>query len=366
MRTVCEINKCTGCAACLDACSKKAINIADGVDFYNAIIDEALCVNCGLCKKVCQKANSVSLRKPMRWYQGWADDDVRKESSSGGYAAAIMRAFISKGGYICACRFLDGVFKYLITNNANVQDFVGSKYVKSNPNGCYKKIDNILKSGKKVLFIGLPCHVAGLKLYIDSRLENQLYTIDLICHGSPSPKLIKSFLEEKGYSIEKIKDIKFRKKNKFNVYTDYKCIVTEGTRDRYTMGFLRGLFYTENCYECRYAQLERVGDLTIGDSWGTELTSEEAGGISLALCQTDKGIELLEISGVILKNVDIDRAIMANRQLDTPYIKPKEREIFFKEYKKNGRFSRAVAKCYPKDCFKQDLKGLLIRCGVKF
>ena len=106
MVTVCEKDQCAGCMACLEVCSKNAINIKDSIKSYNAIIDEKLCINCNACRNVCQVNNNVDMSKPIIWKQGWASDvNIRKKSSSGGAAAAIARSFVENGGILCSCCF---------------------------------------------------------------------------------------------------------------------------------------------------------------------------------------------------------------------------------------------------------------------
>ena len=217
MVTVCEKDQCAGCMACLEVCSKNAINIKDSIKSYNAIIDEKRCINCNACRNICQVNNNVDMSKPIMWKQGWASDvNIRKKSSSGGAAAAIARSFVENGGILCSCCFSQGEFVFDFEDDKDkLARFSGSKYVKSNPKGIYKKIKQLLQSGKKTLFIGLPCQVAAVKRFVGKRYEEKLYTIDLICHGSPSPMLLERFLNEKGYNIKQIENIEFRSKTNF-------------------------------------------------------------------------------------------------------------------------------------------------------
>lgn len=365
MEYVCDSEKCTGCKVCLETCKFGALSFVDNIEATSVEIDTEKCVRCNACKKVCQGNNAIELAKPILWKQGWGEESVRNTSSSGGLASQIMKSFIESNGYVCSCSFRDGKFDYYITNREDeLKQFRGSKYVKSNPDKIYSAVRKLLLKGYRVLFIGLPCHVAALKLYLHNSCEELLYTIDLICHGTPSVKILVDFLHDNNIEINNINNILFRRKNCFDLSVDYKDIVPKGVIDRYTLGFLRGLFYTENCYHCRYAQIQRVGDLTLGDSWGTNLRDQEKYGISLALCQTDKGIELLEKSKVTLLDVDLQTAIRENHQLKEPSSRPAKREVFFDEYLRQGSVKRAVFKCYPNDCLKQAIKGLLIRFHI--
>jgi len=173
------------------------------------------------------------------------------------------------------------------------------------------------------------------------------------------------FLKEKGYDIKSMRNVKFRKKAEFYLFEENKSIELPSVRDRYTFAFLRSLCYTEICYSCQYATTKRVSDLTLGDSWGSELSVEEQKkGISLVLCQSEKGKELLSNAEIHLEDVDIARAIANNRQLNRPSEKPAEYESFYRTLEKKRSFSKAVAKCYPKDCFRQRIKALLIRTKI--
>ena len=177
MKTVCTKDNCTGCMACVESCPKNAIKIVDELDSYNAIINEEQCVNCDLCRKVCQNNRNVKFTQPIMWKQGWARDTlVRSSSSSGGVAQAIERAFVRTGGIVCSCAFEKGTFGFMFAESEKeVEKFKGSKYVKSNPSGIYKKIKEYLIAGRKVLFVGLPCQVEAVKCYVGEKLDNSLY-----------------------------------------------------------------------------------------------------------------------------------------------------------------------------------------------
>lgn len=364
MKTVCNLDMCAGCMACIDICPVDAIKIIDRLSSYNAEIDQSKCINCNACHDVCPTNHRPVSLEAIQWKQGWAEEKIRGKSSSGGFATAIMNSFIQNGGIVCACTFSHGKFEFKFVDDIDkVRIFAGSKYVKSNPSGIYREILNNVKKGTKVLFIGLPCQVAGVKNYIGA-FDEYLYTIDLICHGTPSPKLLNMSLEEYGYNLSEVQDIQFRNKGNFGISLDGTKILPQGVRDRYIMAFLAGLSYTENCYNCDYADRHRISDLTIGDSWGTDLIEEEKSGISIGISLTEKGIELLEQSNLELFDVDIESAIAANYQLQHPTTPPESKELFFSLVEKNRGFNYAVKMCFPKVCFRQDVKSVLTTLGI--
>ena len=363
--TVCGEDLCNGCMACVDKCPKDAITIVDSLASYNAVIDADKCIHCDLCKKVCTRCTPIEAKPPILWKQGWASDEsIRCNGSSGGLASALSYTFIQNGGAVCSCVLRDGEFVFdIATSIEKIQDFAGSKYVKSNPKGIYRKIQETLQKGKKLLFIGLPCQSAAVQQYVGK--NDLLYTVDLICHGTPSPRMLSSFLKESGYPIAQAKNVQFRDKADFCVSCDGKRIAPKNVLDRYTLSFLKGIDYTENCYSCDYAKTERVSDLTLGDSWGNQLSKEEQEkGVSLIVCQTQKGKELLDLAPLQLMDVDVAVALENNKQLSMPSAIPTERTLFLKAVKKKKRFRVAVAKAYPKYCLRQDVKARLIRLGL--
>ena len=358
MKTVCELNMCNGCMACVEKCHRNAITIKDDLKYYNALVDTKKCVDCGLCTKVCPRENDNDMSKPKWWYQGWADSEIREHASSGGAASAIIRAFIKNGGYVASCLFDSGKFVFEVTNEMSVaRKFAGSKYVKSNPEKIYGKIQSLLKANQKVLFIGLPCQVAAVNQFIKDKTN--LVTADLICHGTPSPYLLKKCLQEYGHDINTLTDINFRIKSLYELNRDGKPIAAFHTMDNYLIAFLHSYDYTENCYSCKFATLDRVSDITLGDSWGTELSGEVKNGVSLILCQSEKGKELIESAGLNLLDVDINNAISHNEQLNKPSKCSKSRDQFFENYNRYNNFGKALVKTAPGIVAKEKVKSIV-------
>ena len=352
IRTVCDKDMCAGCMLCVDMCPVNAIFLRDSLESYNAIIEPDICLKCGKCHKLCPQNSSHNYVEPSAWYEGWSrNPTVRLNSSSGGMASEISTKFIQLGGEVCTCVFDNGEFIFKFIDKAEDLSLAsGSKYVKSNPQGIYKDLADKLANGKKILMIGLPCQIAAAKKYINHLYEKNFYTIDLICHGTPSPELLRLYLKDNHIILEDIQYIRFRKKN--NTVSEYKSVeksaLQERIQDEYMHAFDIGMSYTKNCYSCRYARLERISDITLGDSWGSELSqSEKEKGISLILCQTMKGKELLDISDAELLPVDLERAINNNSNLRAPSVMPSSGYKFFSEIKRGKSFHRAMMNSDP-------------------
>ena len=368
MKTVCKENMCSGCMACKEVCINDAIYIKRDIEHYNAVINPKKCLDCGLCYNVCQQNTRKDLVDPLNWYQGWVlDDNTRMCSSSGGIAYEIERSFIRSGGIIYSCVFKDSEFVFQSADKEeDVIKFVGSKYVKSNADGVYKEIHQKIREGRKVLFVALPCQVAALKNIVTEKDQENLYTIDLICHGTPDPELLDIYLKQYGQSLESISDIVFRVKKKFQVRSNYKAVEgVSGICDHYSIAFLNAICYTDSCYHCNYATTARISDVTLGDSWGSKLSDDQKRkGISLVLCQSVKGVLLLENNCIHLEPVDIELAIMNNHPLKEPAAIPSMRGYFFRKIKAGKNFNVTIFLCFPWICFKQFIKKILIRTRI--
>lgn len=361
---VCEKNKCVGCGACLYVCGKDAIKIVDSMEAFNAVVDTDKCIECGRCKKVCQVQNTIELTPVSIWKQGWAREKcIRENSASGGVASAIIAAFISGGGKVFACQYSNIEHLFIIddVSRSNLEYKVpGSKYVKSIAYKAYTKVKEALLNNDRVLFIGLPCQVYALKQVIPSKYHENLFTIDLICHGTPSQLLLKKYCEE--YNLKEVNDIKFRAKKKSKVNDIYRPITPFGVADSFLISFVKSINYYECCYECKFAGIRRCSDLTLGDSWGSELSNEEIEkGISLLLVQSQKGEELIGAADLYLEDVNIEKAIKYNAQLRAPEKMPVIRDIFFENISAGRKYDWAVFKCYPLLMIKQSIKKCLLR-----
>ncbi len=273
---ICDKDLCTGCGTCYNACPCNAIlMVADKEGFLYPIIDEVKCSNCGVCKEICPiLATERNLNSPNpECFAFSACDELRAESASGGAFPAIAEVILNEGGYVCGAAFDENmtVRHTIINNKDDLQKLKNSKYVQSDVGQCYAEIKILLNSDKKVLFSGTPCQVAGLQSFLSQNYEN-LFTIDLICHGTPSDKVFKKYLEEKTIDGEKVLNVNFR--DKINGWSNYLTTTTTTTvpalTDSYMKAFLANLSLRKSCGNCKFNSLPRSGDLTIGDFWGIE------------------------------------------------------------------------------------------------
>lgn len=364
-KTVCKANMCLGCGACVESCPKDAIKLVDSMVAYNATIDEKKCIECGLCHKVCQVINPPAFYQPNRIYEGWTVDQyIRKIGTSGGVATAIECEFAKMGGVVCSLQFKEGKFDFLFVEEENdIFLFSGSKYVKSIPNNIYIHIKDYIHNNRKVLFVGLPCQVAAVKNYIGDN-EN-LFTIDLICHGAPSTKILESFFNSNKINYCQIKKIIFRIKECQEKKANQIRFSVPIVLDNYMYTFLNSTIYSECCYSCKYARDSRVSDITLGDSWGSKQSKDiRNNGISLILCQTEKGYMLLKNTNLQLFDVDFSRAIKWNRPLNSPPERPKQRKGFMKAIIKGKNFNSVMFRYFPKAYIKNIIKTLLFNHGI--
>lgn len=354
---VCESKLCTGCNACVNKCPKNAISIEDDGFVLNARIDENKCVECGLCLKICPNLNDAQFNSPINILQGWSNSKViRESSSSGGFASTAILKCLEMDVAVFTCCFKDSELIYdKVQRYEDLSRFVGSKYLKSNTKKIFKSIEDELKKGNKVLFIGLPCHVAGLYSSLNSEHKDNLLTIDLICHGSPSQKLFKKMINENNLVQNDFSDFSFRKHADFSTTFDKR----QGFF-YWTIPFLKGQTYTENCYSCKYARFERVADITIGDAWGSNLGQTELmKGLSLILVNTKKGEEFLNLLDFHYEAMDKNVAIASNGQLDHPSKKPSNRDAFIALFKTKQNYFYSIKKTNKKIIFIARIKNSL-------
>lgn len=333
---------CCGCNACAEICPKHCIRmVEDAQGFVYPQVDSSVCVECGMCEKVCPfEVANLSLRPPLKAYAAWNKNrQEHLESSSGGAAYVFSSYILDKGGVVYGCT-ADGIdVRHIrVENHSELPKLQGSKYVQSNVCGLFKEVKNDLKSGKPVLFIGTPCQVAGLKNYI-KHIPEHLYLVDLICHGVPSQKMLHDHIKHVAKG-QKIQRISFRKGNSFIIsfkalnFSHNADVWEEPYKDLYMKGFMDGMTYRSSCYQCSFACPSRVSDMTIGDFWGLKnaelLPKESKDGISLLLPMTDKGLNLIHAveNNMYICERSVDEAVNGNTQLRHPSLQGRRSRLF--------------------------------------
>ena len=348
---ICSKKECTGCYACYNICPKKAIEmLKDEYGNVYPVIDKNKCVNCDLCKKICpQLKKKLEFKKPLGAYAMYIKDEYkRKESTSGGAATAFYEYVLNNGGIIYGAANLFGKnqFEFIRINNKNdLYKVKGSKYVHCYINETFSEVKKDLINNKMVLFIGTPCQVSGLKSYLLKEYEN-LITIDIICHGVPSQKLLFDEIKMMNIDYKEVAYIYFRDDKGYNLrIMDFqKKVLVEKNSDLsdYYKNFLEGNIYRENCYNCRYAQINRISDITIGDFWGLSMDSkiydDEKKGISVIIPCTKRGRSLIQsiFEQHAFDERTIEEACKINGQLNKPMSKTRKFKIYYDNYPKIG------------------------------
>lgn len=345
--------RCTGCGACKQACPVKCIKMKEDAEgFLVPTVSEEVCMHCGLCNMVCpwQTYTGLPQKESLSAYALKLKDNNRiMKSSSGGAFSSLAIPILEMGGYVYGCAFDNNMqARHIeISSVADLELLHGSKYVQSDIGDCYVKAKFRIEAGALVLFSGTGCQIAGLKAYLEYTDYPNLYTIDIICHGVPSPRLFANYLEwlakkHKGNILA----YEFRNKErtgwglgfmaKIKTKTKTKTIYKNLIEDPYYSAFLRGDTCRECCYSCAYAKRMRVSDITIGDYWGiqrmhSDFFSEK--GVSAVLINTEKGKGLLgkALSKVEIEQASIEDISRENGNLIRPTVRPTARNHVYAE-----------------------------------
>ncbi|MBR4920425.1 MAG: Coenzyme F420 hydrogenase/dehydrogenase, beta subunit C-terminal domain [Prevotella sp.] len=344
---------CTGCFTCANLCGKGAITMfADDEGFLMPQIDASRCMECGLCENKCPVLNPLnSNHKNQKAYAiiNYAD---RKNSSSGGAFSLFARYVLAHKGVVFGAT-IDETFQVFHTKIDNVDDLDklrSSKYVQSVIGDCYEEVKRELRSGKKVLFTGTPCQVAGLYAFLGKRGEDNLITLDLVCHGVPNHNVFNAYLEKLKASIRLnngngiVTGFRFRKLDSWDYrpavkFAETKWQLLEQEDNAYMSAFFKGLIYRESCFRCQYANLNRVGDFTIADFWGIgrhgiPFKKNVSSGVSLVLDNSGKMKNILNEleKHAYIEERELREALIENENLKSPVERPKFRDSAVKDF----------------------------------
>lgn len=339
---ICKKENCAACFACANICPVGAITLKYDGEATRPFIDPEKCISCKKCKKVCPVNNPAEKNPIKKAYAVYSlDESTRKNSTSGGLITQICREF---DGIIYGAAFTSPleVSHIRIEDKNDLYKIQGSKYVHSHINSCYKQAESDLKNSKNVLFTGTPCQIAGLKNYLGKDYDN-LYTIDLVCHGVPERNTLKSYIESNCKNADICDGIRFRDEKGYHLTLTKNSKTVEEINYKtnfYYHGFLEGWILRENCHSCPYACADRVSDLTAGDFWevGEPLKSELKKGLNSALVITDKGQKLIDSISekAFIEERQIQEAVSGNKHLNHPSEDSENAKKFRTLLKKHG------------------------------
>lgn len=360
-------SECCGCFGCLNSCPKNCIKMeSDNEGFWYPKVNYDECIKCSLCIKNCpalniQNQNEDILEKAEVIAAYSKDEEIRLDSTSGGIFSEVARYYIKEKGVVYGAIYNEEhlVEHYRGTTIEDIDKLRQSKYLQSNIGNIYQSVKKDLIKGKKVLFVGTPCHIAALNNYLNKNYEN-LTTIDFLCRGINSPEAYKQYLKdlERKY-LSKIKRVIFKNKaygwHRFStkiIFENGKEYIQDRYTDTYMRGYLEGnLFMRPSCHECRYKTLPRHADITLGDFWGIEKIKphlDQDKGTSIFMLNTERGKKIFESikKEIIFEKMKIEDIYIGNTaltikvQLDKK--QKKIRKIFFEEYKK-ANFEQLVS-----------------------
>lgn len=348
MERLASIQKCTGCMSCYNACTHKAISMKENEEgFCYPFIDEIKCVQCGLCTKRCPELNNRETENKYIRPKIYAIVNPldAKNSSSGGAFSFIARMILAEGGIVYGATMdANGiVYHTSIESIHELGKLQGSKYVQSYMGECLKEIRHYLLNGRKVLFVGTGCQVAGLYSYLSKKYEGLLYTIDLICHGVPSNKTFISYInkirKKRNLGDAKLEEFGFRKLDGWAYcpsikFTKSKKIYLENSENAFMNSFFKGILFRESCYHCSYCNTERIGTFTIGDFWGVGkhgISYKHDVGRGVSLLIDNKGLlSTFDLADIFIEERPFEEAIFEQDNLKSPMKRNPLRDIAIK------------------------------------
>ena len=342
--------KCSGCEACSNICPKQCISMKEDIEgFLYPEVNTDKCIECHLCEKVCPIKNEVNYNTEDEIYACYAKKySEQLTSSSGGFFSVLARYILSMNGIVYGASFDDDFnVKHSYINDVNELELLkGTKYVQSRMGYIFKDVKKNLDEDRLVLFSGTSCQVAGLKFFLRQDYKN-LYTVDLICHGVPSPKIWREYLNEisKGRSIEYIN---FR--NKMNgsselcfeiKYSDGQMMQEKYLKNNYINGFIKNMYLRPSCFECHFKESNRYSDFTIGDFWGVDEFHRKFSnghGTSVVVVHNKKGREIFQSIKTDINYVksDLDSMVMWNICYKESVKEDKLKKLFYDKYEEIG------------------------------
>lgn len=343
MKEICPYEKCTGCTACMNICPQSCICMEpDQYGFLRPVINNDICIDCGQCMRVCPNNGIIEKNYPDIAYASWSlDVKDRQTSTSGGVSSALSSYVISQGGAVYGAAFQNRVVEHIrVLQHHELYKLKGSKYVQSNLGDIFTLVIRDLLDGRSVLFWGTPCQTMGLKSLVNAKRikKGNIIYGDIICHGVPSQKILKDHIKHMvKIGDDEEYDLSFRDLEGYflTLKQNKKIVYRNGfPQDKYLNGFQYGLFHRECCFQCPYASSERISDITIGDFWGLGETIYPKQKVSVILCNTKKGADLVETARnmLFLEKRSVEEAVRGNSQLQHPSRKHEFYNLFHWTY----------------------------------
>lgn len=318
-------SQCCGCTACQQICPARCITMKpDSEGFLYPEIDPERCLRCNRCQAVCPIQNPpVSGGSTQAWVGYAGSDAIRSQSSSGGIFTLAAEAVLSQGGVVFGAAFDNsfGVHHICVETQADLGKLRGSKYVQSDLEDTFVQAKRYLQDGRWVLFTGTACQIGGLKAYLGTDYQN-LLTIDVLCHGVPSPEIWRLYLQEQqrkyGAKITSIrlrdKQLGWRQYSIAMAFDNGQAYCVPYHQDPYMDLFLGNIDLRPSCHDCRFKAFPRASDMTIGDCWGIERHMPEMDddrGTSVILVHTPQGQALLQniLPAMQLKKAELNRIL---------------------------------------------------------
>lgn len=369
---------CTGCSSCVHSCPLHCIVMKENKEgFLYPQINRSSCIHCGVCLRHCPAAADLSASGRMRhartpesvWAFQSGDREALRHCASGGAADAAAAAVLEMGGTVYGAALVPvpedkgalAVRHIEVTDTAGRGLLRSSKYVQSDLTDTFSRIRRRLAAGETVLFTGTPCQNAGLYSFLGHDHPG-LYTLDLICHGVPSPGLFREYLAYRSkWSGSPIRSVEFRSKEHGGWGTQYLMELRTDTRtffrpaplDKYGFCFLSGNCYRESCYRCPYACIRRISDLTAGDFWGVWKSCPELDsplGLSSVFINTPKGRKLFEhmsAGAQTVRRISVKDALAGQGNLQSPTPRPADRDTFLTDLGRDDYFKKLSTGLQP-------------------
>lgn len=372
---------CCGCSACASICPVGSIEMqVDAEGFKYPHIDMQKCIDCHRCERVCPVINKPAHEKdPEAWLVRTKARDLLRKCTSGGVFTELAKETVDQGGIAYGVTYGDDftVQHERIIDLNGIEKLPGSKYVQSDMGRSFSQLMKDVKNGKQVIFCGTPCQVAGLKNYLGTDYDN-LLLVDLVCHGVPSPKLWKSYVDYLEARHGKLEYVNFRSKRLgYHVsvmeerFTSGKSQIGSARTNLMSKCFFQNVADRPICYECPFKTVSRCSDLTVFDGWhASEYVAglvDDDKGYSIVLEQSEKGKRFMERGSFERHLIDVEKAITLDGKMAVRSVKrPQSRDVFYKMIDDFG-VAGTVDKLFPvsrKDYLIEKAKSVLKSFGV--